>query len=101
MLFQAVWAATVLLIEVPSSILADRFGWKSLLLIDRPGPDTAFVTSGVRFAALSLPTYLLWVASADTNCDPANPRTKNELSVLNSPLADVNTLEVADAEVDP
>ena len=71
------------------------------LLVDRRGLDTAFVTAGVGFAALSLLAYLLWVTSGDTTRDPANPPTNDELSALDPPLADANTSEVADAELAP
>ena len=56
LLFEAVWAAVVLLVEVPSGILADRFGRKRILL-------TASVVSLAGFTIFGLGAGLLLLAA--------------------------------------
>ena len=57
LLFEAVWAATVLLIEVPSGILADRFGRKPILLVAGLVSVAGFLFFGLGAGLLVLVAY--------------------------------------------
>jgi MFS family permease len=57
LLFEAVWAATVLLVEVPSGILADRFGRKRLLLVAGAVSVAGFLFFGLGTGLLVLVGY--------------------------------------------
>jgi len=58
LLFEAVWAATVLLVEVPSGILADRFGRKRLLLFAGVVSIAGFLFFGLGAGLLVLVGYV-------------------------------------------
>jgi MFS family permease len=58
LLFEAVWAATVLLVEVPSGILADRFGRKRLLLFAGVVSIAGFLFFGLGAGLLVLVGYI-------------------------------------------
>ena len=57
LLFEAVWAGTVLLVEVPSGILADRFGRKRVMLIAGIVSIAGFLFFGLAAGLLVLAAY--------------------------------------------